>query len=597
MPVAIVPGKGYTKEETLSIFGTDFTGIQSKGNLFYPDPTAIERAQKMGTATVAPSSVTPASVKSNIVPAPPQYAPTPVSPAGTTITSTPQGTQVQNTPLQKKVLETQGSLVANKEFINAVFKAFHGRDANAQELAKFTGQTVDQSRSAIMAGAPKKPNATAPSFNVDVPSTIPSDIVENATQVPKSLLDIKSLVDKQQQELGELSASRNKVFTQIDSLITQRAEMQKQFLDSLKLSDNYLKLQTHLADVRKRGDQIRQSFEEGIVDIEGQPIPMAFITGQARELEKRANLKLTANQREEANLLESVGLEEKIRQANLETVKAGLSFIKDDIDTQVNLADLLGKEEERVLKMTERLEDRSKEFLVTILESLAGLRFDELLPEDQQRLVELANLAGIPTSVLIQSLKTAADQKAYNKMKDELGLKEIQSRIGSNEALAARRSELTGRGGSKVGGKPGETSPEDFDPEDLALAEAYNKGESLGSIGAEQKGRVLIIAKELKRLEALDKLNDPDALADQINAELEDGESFEEIRERIEGLGISKEVYQEALRRRVASLEEGNKNTSFFNRLFGIGEAEGKTPVTTTPTEFQNRTSTADAIL
>jgi len=65
----------------------------------------------------------------------------------------PGADQQPLTGLQKKVMDTQGGLSANKEFVNAVFKAFHNRDANQNELNKFTGQTVDQIRNDIIKGA------------------------------------------------------------------------------------------------------------------------------------------------------------------------------------------------------------------------------------------------------------------------------------------------------------------------------------------------------------------------------------------------------------------------------------------------------------
>ncbi len=57
--------------------------------------------------------------------------------------------------LAQTVMGTDPSLVANQEFINGVFKAFHGRDATAEELAQFTGQNVGQARDSIIAGSPQ----------------------------------------------------------------------------------------------------------------------------------------------------------------------------------------------------------------------------------------------------------------------------------------------------------------------------------------------------------------------------------------------------------------------------------------------------------
>lgn len=85
---------------------------------------------------------------------------------------------VPTNELQSRVVTTPGGLVANENFVNAAFKAFHGRDANAQELKTFAGQTVDQARGAIMAGSPilqrqqASPAAPAVPAEPAVPGTI-----------------------------------------------------------------------------------------------------------------------------------------------------------------------------------------------------------------------------------------------------------------------------------------------------------------------------------------------------------------------------------------------------------------------------------------
>ena len=56
--------------------------------------------------------------------------------------------------LLKKVEETNKDLTANKDFVNAAFKAYHNRDANEQELTKFAGLSVGDVIKQIKGGAP-----------------------------------------------------------------------------------------------------------------------------------------------------------------------------------------------------------------------------------------------------------------------------------------------------------------------------------------------------------------------------------------------------------------------------------------------------------
>jgi len=70
----------------------------------------------------------------------------------------PQPGQPQFSQLQQTVIDQAQQLgnnvLANKEYVNAVFKAFHGRDANQGELNEFTNKGVQDVFNAIKAGAP-----------------------------------------------------------------------------------------------------------------------------------------------------------------------------------------------------------------------------------------------------------------------------------------------------------------------------------------------------------------------------------------------------------------------------------------------------------
>lgn len=76
------------------------------------------------------------------------------------------GTPINN-ELKSRVDTTNGDLIANKDFVNAVFKAYHGRDANAKELLQFSGKKVSDVRNAIIAGSPLNKN-----LSVNVPDTV-----------------------------------------------------------------------------------------------------------------------------------------------------------------------------------------------------------------------------------------------------------------------------------------------------------------------------------------------------------------------------------------------------------------------------------------
>ncbi|GAG33662.1 unnamed protein product, partial [marine sediment metagenome] len=137
------------------------------------------------------------------------------------------GVKTDLSPLQSKTQAQAQQLgnttLANKEYVNAVFKAYHNRDANAGELAEFTNKGVRDVFNAISGGVkPTTPDTTtisSESLGVEEPTGLPSvtpgvnvadGIVSGASQTSKTIQDfIKELTptveteaEKEEGELG-----------------------------------------------------------------------------------------------------------------------------------------------------------------------------------------------------------------------------------------------------------------------------------------------------------------------------------------------------------------------------------------------------------
>lgn len=151
----------------LKSLGVDTSGYESTignvKNLFSKQTTDLAGSQVTpeGTTRTASgfqptSEVTPPSSANTTTP---QATPATFNIAGTSgseaFTPTDYSTRNNLADLQIKVMNTDPALSANKDFVNAVFKAFHNRDATAAELAMYTGKTVADVRSQIVAGAQK----------------------------------------------------------------------------------------------------------------------------------------------------------------------------------------------------------------------------------------------------------------------------------------------------------------------------------------------------------------------------------------------------------------------------------------------------------
>lgn len=224
----VLAGQGITIEEARNVFGSDFTGVQQRGGVYYADTSAVERIGGSNVPAPVPSVPAPSynapSAPAPSAPASSQpYNPALANPfygipalissqftreeaerfqglkgAAATESSIDQAAlatlQRSLTPselstygaafktispeqvsfaLQKfsptlnkgiatakpaaasptlfdRVISTPGALAANKEYINAVVKAVTGKDATADQLATYAGQSVEAVKKALI---------------------------------------------------------------------------------------------------------------------------------------------------------------------------------------------------------------------------------------------------------------------------------------------------------------------------------------------------------------------------------------------------------------------------------------------------------------
>lgn len=174
--------------------------------------------------------------------------------------------------LVQKVDQTDPNLSSNQAFVNAVFRAYMGRDANTQELQKYTGQTVDSVRSIVKTAAQNIMNANAarqqaqpatppiphnPNFNLDLPPQINSSDYTKALTNPTSQFDI-------------------------NNILKQMQDAYSQYNDALKPSVEERAVQAQLDQAEK--DYLAQQFS-----VEGQSIPSNFIGQQMTRLNEYVN--------------------------------------------------------------------------------------------------------------------------------------------------------------------------------------------------------------------------------------------------------------------------------------------------------------------
>ena len=116
--------------------------------------------------------------------------------------------------LSARVASADPSLIANKEYVNAVFKALHGRDANQTELDRFVGQTVGSVREVIQAGAKTAFGGEARAF--PSPSGVGADQIQAGTGgIMGGTLDVAGTTEAQAQQAGAFSTDRGQILRDV----------------------------------------------------------------------------------------------------------------------------------------------------------------------------------------------------------------------------------------------------------------------------------------------------------------------------------------------------------------------------------------------
>lgn len=333
-----------------------------------------------------------------------------VGKTGTQLTSAPQPQS-----LQQQVEATNPALTANKEYVNALFQVYHGRDANGAELTKFSGQNVGAARDAIKAGAPKGKQAT-------ITDPISGDDIETNFTGESGDVNVDPPGEYSSDDLSDaLTDAITK--NDFDAFLKQIVDAQQAYVKSLEPSAETVDLKKSIADIRAKADLVTQSAMEGIVDVEGQPIPMAFITGQAANIEKRANVKLSNFARLEANLLENLGISVSEDQARQAGAQANYSFLKDNVNLAFQVRESIQAQEDRVWERAQSLKEDSRAVLGDMLEMFKGYSLSQLTPDGQAQLTTLATQAGIPISLISDALDAVKNQMLA---KETTGLEDIK---------------------------------------------------------------------------------------------------------------------------------------------------------------------------
>ena len=123
----------------------------------------------------------------------------------------------------------------------------------------------------------------------------------------------------------------------VDSLIAENQKFRDQLLGNLNPTADETGLQKQLFNLQNEARSTQLNEQAGLNQIEDQPIPMGFITGQQASLQRQANLALQTNAFKQEPIVQNLQLLQQNRQAILDKLNAQIQFGQTDINTALQL--------------------------------------------------------------------------------------------------------------------------------------------------------------------------------------------------------------------------------------------------------------------
>lgn len=243
----------------------------------------------------------------------------------------------------------------------------------------------------------------------------------------EDLLGFKKSIE----ELKTAGVARQKA---IDDLYAQQAPLRQKYLESLMPGQAEKDLQKQLADLKAGIDQTQLNAQAGINKVSQQAIPQGFVTGQSAAIAKSANLTLQTQALQEKNLLARLGIEVGNRQAMSKGLETGLSFLGEDIKTQMLAQERLDKQETDLLNRFDKYQANQKKDAADILTALKGVDPNTLSPEALVKIAQIAAQRGISLQDILSGLQLQHDQLTLKNAKEKFTMKLEQQKADAEQA-------------------------------------------------------------------------------------------------------------------------------------------------------------------
>jgi hypothetical protein len=229
-----------------------------------------------------------------------------------------------------------------------------------------------------------------PYGSIDLGQASPQFKASDMTGVSRSYLDIQSKLDE------------NKRITD---------ELRQKYITSLTPSQTEQDLGKQLLDLRAKIDQGDLALEKGQTEqIYGDTVkPLDLAMGRAGELQRQDSFRKQEQGLAEKNLIARLGLEQDMRKTAIQGAETLLDFAGKDQELYFKIQERLDKEQASILDRADKLDEKARQSLSTILSTFKGLTIDKLDPQSQLQVAQLATQAGIPFDLIVQGMQTVKD--------------------------------------------------------------------------------------------------------------------------------------------------------------------------------------------
>ena len=473
------------------------------------------------------------------------------------------------TKVTESYQEAGQDALANTAFIQAVSQAHRGKPATSEELAHVSsGGAVGGSLKDVLTrfGLLDK----MPGLGVIKPSTSTEPL--EGEVVPKVLTALE-----QKEQLLQSYISDRTAYSEKAIVTSGMSETQKLYSEGKNVANDILR------DVEsmQRDKDLQSIFNEETkaaikdsIEGQGRGIPLSIVIGQIT----KETAAVSREQRMD-ELLDIYKINKRIDDYNHQLRK-----------NQILQGDYLAAKATHTQMMIDWKDLKTIEF--DILEDKGDLEKDERdrlenEVEYERKLALEKGLVHISSdeeyNKIVKDMRVTADtfnnffykDPTNDKIYLRTGEGDVDTQVitaGGRSLLINKRTGETirdlgfaykGGSGGGSGGVSGDVSG-GVSSEINTLAEMYNRGESLGSIGATKKAQVIQRAEELR----MEESNTLEGISGLIKEAETAGDAIGTINRDLQELGYDKNLINEALRIRRDDFESEEQNQGFFNRLF-----------------------------